>query len=1213
MPFIAPPDEVGFVAPPSDIEGFSAPSYEVEQPLSLQGGLNLDQDPKLANWGTQTPREDVPLEDINKIIGGAGKAMSETGKAMYHQAMGGAFLATGQPSEAFQESAAIPSEDTGLTPSEEGMRTLNTPSKMLASGTRGLIESAPQMAAVTGAQAMGVPAPLAAGAVFGTTPQGFDPEQAAIGAALPAVGQYTGALTEALASKLGVSKPAALAILNKIGGAGGAASLLGAVQVAHIAQLPPDKREDAFIDAAGNVASMGWLGMIGEHGTPETPSETTPAETETHNASQPAAETSSPPAPVASPSPINNLGDLLDRHKQEIQDMIAKQQSFETPPDEAEVAPEKATLPKDNDVLQSQLENPPTPNENIPQQNQEPSAEDSAVPAATTEATPEAESPPSTVDSGEPEQLRQGSDEKLVGMGGATPEEFESANRNSELSQLTDNIKSTFPIDSPPEKTLPLLDRIKYSAQDAKTRAVEALAKTKAVGDYIWDAYTKTKPWTDDKSAVGRWTYANQKADFEARQFGKEIIKAVPDKIRREAMTNWIQANGDNDVLKARADASEGRIKAGYDVAQRLTPDEKSLASNISQYFDGQLRRGQQSGTLKDGVDGYVTQAWRRESPFTKSLRSEFSDNKLQPDFKYSRQRIFDSYFDGEQAGAVPVDKDIGTLVTAYDQSFNKALSARAFLRDLHEGKASDGRPLVDVAGSGETVEGGKSSALLINPKAKSDATSDYRFIDHPAMRGWKWLKTNDDGTQIMLKGNLQVHPEIADKLSNRLKKSLWRENPVGNAILGVQGAMKQSMLSLSGFHQVQEAIHALGHRVNPANLDQIDFNDPVQKDLVSHGLQIADYKGMEAFSEGLASGPIINKIPILGKRILAPYTEYLFQDYIPRLKVTMAKEALKRNTERYSGTLSKDQISEITASQANHAFGELNYQYIGRNPTVQDTLRAFILAPDFLESRAGFVGQALKPKGREQLAAIGLLAATQYMTARLFNKIMDGDYHWTKPFSYFYKGRQYNIRSVPGDIAHLISDPRSFVYNRLSNILGRGAVEALTGRDDRGVKRDALQQVKDMAGSSIPISLRSRDDQKLWESFIGSMGASSRPYTANNEIEELAKSYKSKNAIKTPFQEIYDADSDVFRPLRVALQSADSDAAQRAYEKLKTTVPQDKIDKSITTYFQKPFTGSRAKDADFVNQLDGTQKQKYEQALNERKASLETFTKIKK
>ena len=115
-------------------------------------------------------------------------------------------------------------------------------------------------------------------------------------------------------------------------------------------------------------------------------------------------------------------------------------------------------------------------------------------------------------------------------------------------------------------------------------------------------------------------------------------------------------------------------------------------------------------------MENDITQVWKRENPITRALMSDLANSKSQPNFKYARKRIF-QLFQGEQLGYKPM-KDAGALAANYDQTFNKALAARAFIKELHEGKASDGRPLVrPPVLPGSSARTSRSHASLSNRK----------------------------------------------------------------------------------------------------------------------------------------------------------------------------------------------------------------------------------------------------------------------------------------------------------------------------------------------------------------------------------------------------------------------------------------------------------------------------------------------------------------
>ena len=170
------------------------------------------------------------------------------------------------------------------------------------------------------------------------------------------------------------------------------------------------------------------------------------------------------------------------------------------------------------------------------------------------------------------------------------------------------------------------------------------------------------------------------------------------------------------------------------------------MADNVRSYWDSMLQAGIDAGVLKQGIEGYVTQLWDRPNPVTNKLMGEAASGKLTTNFKFARQRVFNSYFEGEQAGFKPKVKDIGALISIYDQSFSRAIAGRRLIKALHGGKAKDGRPLVEVSGMSNLLsESGSPEALWIYLKHDRKTLGKYHPIDHPALRGWKWAGTDPE------------------------------------------------------------------------------------------------------------------------------------------------------------------------------------------------------------------------------------------------------------------------------------------------------------------------------------------------------------------------------------------------------------------------------------------------------------------------------------
>jgi preprotein translocase subunit Sss1 len=647
---------------------------------------------------------------------------------------------------------------------------------------------------------------------------------------------------------------------------------------------------------------------------------------------------------------------------------------------------------------------------------------------------------------------------------------------------------------------------IKETVQDVPGKVKHAATVIADASKRVWDWYKRpAPPWTEFKDTLGKYLGARNVESYENWEFTRSIVDAVPDKVKQEAITNWLQADGDKDVLAERATKSQGKLKDGYDASLNLTPEEIQVAEKMRAYYDRMAKEAIDAGVMDHAIDNYVTQIWSKENPVSQKLRSDTNAGLLNTNFQFARKRIFDSYFDGEQAGYNPKNKSVAYLAAQYHQSMYEAIAARRFIKELSECNAEDGRPITAVSGGGNTIgPKGTAEAYLIRPRTQAAETFDYRVIDHPALRDWKWVAKDGEGKPIFLQGDMRIHPDHYAHLKNVLGKSAIRENTIGRSVLtGVQN-FKSTLLSLSGFHQVQEGIHAIFHKVNPATAPKIDFNVPLQRELVDHGLMIADHDALGQFSEGLTSSGLINKLPVIGE-ISQKYGEYLFKDYIPRLKMAMATHAFERNVARYGDKLSRDQILEMTAKQGDAAFGELNTKMMGRNKTVGDVLRLVALAPDFLEARLKFVGQALKPGGKEQATALIRGAAGMYLAGVIGNEILNGDPHWDKPFTLVVHGKDYALRSVPGDIVHLITDPRSFVYHRLNPSIVKPLIEYLTGRDQFGRRRDMGEQIKDYFTGAVPIpaqGLFNKKEHTLMDTILGSLGVSS--WKSKSKAERL-------------------------------------------------------------------------------------------------------------
>jgi hypothetical protein len=498
----------------------------------------------------------------------------------------------------------------------------------------------------------------------------------------------------------------------------------------------------------------------------------------------------------------------------------------------------------------------------------------------------------------------------------------------------------------------------------------------------------------------------------------------------------------------------------------------------------------------------------------------------------------------------IPRNKDLGYLVTAYDKSFNQALASRGFMRSLLDSKAADGRPLAAIKLRGKWLMAGEDQKPLVLQQRERPATlKGYREYDLAPTRGFLFEPTaedlkgfeNDpklfegDPSRLAFKGDLIFHPEIAERVEDMLTPGWFDRNEtsaqkVGHVILQGSAAAKEMMTMLAPFHLVQLAEHSVEHWVNPTNLPKIDVSGKSdasrkQRLLASNGLALLDFDAEGLFSakalKGLGEGiPGVN----VATDAVNALSRWQFEDIIPRMKMKMAMTAFDRNWKSYGTKLETEalqrqkamgngrsdadiskaahdsaerMVAELTSKQANAAFGNLNtaFDSIHRSKTFKQLLRLTLFAPDFLESRLRYTGQAFTRYGGEQRAALARGALGMYVIARVANALLNnGD---TKndlehAFTVVSHGRNFSLRSQEGDILHLITDPRGFIYNRLNPLTTTPTVEYLSGRDQFGRQKAFAHQVEDTAKRALPFGVQKiiqTGDEGWLNSILSSAG----------------------------------------------------------------------------------------------------------------------------
>jgi hypothetical protein len=778
-----------------------------------------------------------------------------------------------------------------------------------------------------------------------------------------------------------------------------------------------------------------------------------------------------------------------------------------------------------------------------------------------------------------------------------------------------------------------------------------------------------------------------------SRRFANTVRKSIPSTRERAAITKWVDAGGDVARLNQGFQEAPAAYKQAYLDALNLSPDAKIAAQNIQNYFEAQLQEAIDNGVLKDGVEDYIHRIFEKDPKLAQSMQGFVSAGLLKTNAKIAMKRIFAMDWEAEKLG-FKVVQDFIPRITEYERSLSTALAARDFVRRVAGGedpltnkkvsplRASDGRPVVSIRGLGLPVTdpSGIRTATVIKPHAIPGKMNDqklypaqYRgdYVERPeyaAFRNWKWMGEDAAGQPIYLQGDIAIHPEYIEKFDNLLQSSRLRyaRNPYirngARFALGLSGAFKQTMLDFSGFHMVQIGVHGAEHRVwvLPGKapsiklfgktygftkiMKDIDFEDRDTIGLLRGGVTLGGEYHAGDVSEGLAGRSISRLIPGVAEA-METYHNWLFQSYIPRLKMTMAQEAFKRNMEAFkpdllSRKMSRADIYNMTAKQANAAFGELNYVMMERSKTARDLARLFFLAPDFFEARAQFVGQALQRGGgnvkdpnywkrggpltsNEQRMALLFGAMTMYATARAANLMINGQAHMEpeNAFSVIYKNKSYSLRTVQGDILHALTKPTQFITSRLNPVFGRAVMEWATGRDYFGRKRSGLEQLYDFVSTAMPITLRSNSERKHWESFLNGFGINARRYVDFEDAYKFAEQWKRKHHEGGKGDFVYDADKDALRTLNVTLSNDDEYGAMKAIDKLlkgKGIPLPDRLDTPekrliyLRDHYNRmansPFTGSQDNDRRFMEELSEDQKITVRAAMQHKKAMRDLF-----
>ena len=396
------------------------------------------------------------------------------------------------------------------------------------------------------------------------------------------------------------------------------------------------------------------------------------------------------------------------------------------------------------------------------------------------------------------------------------------------------------------------------------------------------------------------------------------------------------------------------------------------------------------------------------------------------------------------------------------------------------------------------------SGRLIIGPNGKRYIdVSDY--VDGPSKFNLFRVKQsafdeNGEPMPIFERKNLLIHPDYHQGVMQAFQDESWfRKNVFANALLKASTQAKKSLLSLSPFHLLTEAERGLQMGLSPAEVvkpPKIDPEGLAMTKGTKYGLTLlGDTPGRNNFAEGVGqNAALLHKIPVVGN-ILHAAEDKLFSDYIPRLKAATF-ERLSESLAKQNPDWSDAQVYTTAAHLSNSAFGGLNWKMLGKSLTGQDFLRLVMLAPDFTGSQYYIAKAGFQPGGSQVWQSFARIAAYNFLVAQTVNMLNTGKVRPDHPFSVVSEDGKniYSVRTMPEDIAHALTNPRQFAYNRLNPITTKPVIEFLTGKDQQGRNASYSQQLSDLLKNVIPMPAQSIGAQDPAGQFMRSFGIARQP-----------------------------------------------------------------------------------------------------------------------
>lgn len=544
-----------------------------------------------------------------------------------------------------------------------------------------------------------------------------------------------------------------------------------------------------------------------------------------------------------------------------------------------------------------------------------------------------------------------------------------------------------------------------------------------------------------------------------------------------------IQDAIDSGKLKDKPKAYIDQLLKATD-SRLLTDQEKNYSKHTGLHFDETGTRAVGQEALAEMAEAYVTRVFKNAND-ADSIR-KFRAVTTAPDFSVNtamaRKRIFETTLEGILKGHELENHDMVALAANNGNEFSRIVAARQALSRIRGAgaKASDGRPMAAVSGSGHLVESFDEKgnpvnpATIINPEAMQGirmadkvvdglrnkilkpenpekgtpaftdldrmikegrivkygqdrrtgkdlyawTNHDYKTVDNPSFRGWKMPTSDTDGNPVFVQGELRVHPEAQEYLQRRfgVDEGITKKIPGIKPALAVAREAKGWLLAFSPFHFMQEGLRAVMTGVSPIGTELFNPNNPMHVLAAEKG--VWEFKNYKGV-QAFEDG-LVGHSKIMSKipvlREIQSWTQSMLFDRYIPGLKLRAFERMYEANKNLHSDWTREKLANQTADEVNERFGGISYKRIGRSAATMDVARLTTLAPDWLESEMRFMKRTFASGNEGALARRDVLKMTLGLWAT------------ARVLNYLTTGQMHN--EAPFGVAYKDENGREKVYS---------------------------------------------------------------------------------------------------------------------------------------------------------------------------------------